>query len=161
MRCMVIIPIFFIGLNVPLFAQKSEELWICPSAEIALYSEQSFSYGAGFAFAYGKNASIGLKGVFLFDEQKVLDVLELNLLFRLHFLKEAANKGPFLQLTAGPVIFFPREHDIILPAKIGMFSASISFGWRFLFGNTFFIEPQIRGGYPFIAGASLSAGFKF
>jgi len=161
MRFLVIILILLTGINVSLFAQKSEVFWFCPSAEIALYSEQSFSYGGGFVIAYGKNASIGLKGAYFLDEQKVSDVLELNVLFRLHLLKEAANRGPFFQLTGGPAIFFPRDLDIILPAKIGMFSASIGFGWRFLFGKTFFIEPQVRGGYPFIAGASLSAGFKF
>jgi len=161
MRFIIIILILFTGLNISLFAQEGEELWFCPSAEIALYSEQSFSYGAGFAIAYGKKASIGLKGAFLFDEQKIMDVLELHFLFRLYLFKEAGNKGLFFQFTGGPAIFFPREHEIVLPAKIGMFSAGIAFGWRFLLGNTFFIEPQIRGGYPFIAGGSLSAGLRF
>ena len=153
--------ILFIGTNISLFAQEKGEIWFCPSAEIALYSEHSFSYGAGFALAYGKKTSIGLKGVFFFDEAKVLDVLEIHLLFRLYLLKGNDNKGLFFQFTGGPAIFFPREHEIILPAQIGMFSAGIALGWRFLLGNTFFIEPQVRGGYPFIMGGSLSAGFRF
>ena len=167
--------ILFIGTNIFLFAQeekppasplpttpsKSGELWFCPSAEIALYSEYSFSYGAGFALAYGKKSSIGFKGVFFFDEANVLDVLELHVLFRMYLSSKAANSGAFLQLTGGPAIFFPRKHDIVLPAKIGMISAGLTFGWRFLLGKNFFIEPQVRGGYPFVVGGSVSAGFKF
>ena len=167
--------ILFIGTNISLFAQeekppasplptapsKSGEFWFCPSAEIALYSERSFSYGAGFTAAYGKKTSIRLKGIFFFDGAKALDVLELQILFRLYLLKRNDNKGLFFQLAGGPAIFFPKEHKITLPAQIGMFSAGISLGWRFLFGKTFFIEPQVRGGYPFIAGGSLSAGFRF
>jgi len=153
--------ILFIGANISLFAGESDEFWFCPSAEIALYSEYSFSYGAGFAIAFGKKTSVGLKGVFFFDEAKALDVLELQVLFRLYLLKGNDNKSLFLQFTGGPAIFFPREHEITLPAQIGMLSAGIALGWRFLLGNTFFIEPQVRGGYPFIVGVSLSAGLMF
>jgi hypothetical protein len=153
--------ILFIGTNISLFAGESDEFWFCPSAEIALYSEYSLSYGAGFTIAYGKKTSIGFKTAFLFDEAKTLDILEIHLLLRLYLFKGLANKGPFFQLAGGPAIFFPREHDITIPAKIGMFSAGLSFGWRFLLGNAFFIEPQVRGGYPFIAGGSLSVGLRF
>ena len=166
--------ILFFFLNASLFAQEQEEeqryltpppesgeVWFCPSAEIALYSEHSFSYGAGFTIAYGKKASIGLKGVFFFDEAQTLDVLELHILFRIYLFRGSANRGPFFQLEGGPAIFFPREHEIALPATFGMFSAGFTFGWRFLLSNTFFIEPSVRGGYPFIAGGSLSFGLRF
>ena len=163
----------FFVLNIVLSAQEQEpapflipppekgEFWFSPSAEVALYSKHTFSYGAGFAFAYGKKASIGLKAVFFFDEREALNVLELHFLLRLYIFKDAANKGPFFQLTGGPAIIIPKEHDIKLPAEFGLFSAGISFGWRFLFGKTFFIEPSIRGGYPFIIGGALSLGFRF
>ena len=166
--------ILILCFNISLFAQEQEqlpafltpppekgELWFSPSAEIALYSKHSFSYGAGFAAAYGKKASIGIKGVFLLDEQDELDVLEMHFLFRLYLLSGAVNSGPFFQFTGGPVIFFPRESGITLPAEFGLFSAGINFGWRFLPGNTVFIEPSIRGGYPFIVGGALSLGLRF
>ena len=177
MRFIIKILILFIGLNVSLFAQEEDqkpasaflnppppdngEFWFSPSAEIALYSEHSFSYGAGFSIAYGKKASIGLKGAFLFDKHNVLDVLELHVLLRLYLFTGAANRGPFFQLEGGPAIFFPREFEITLPAQFGMFSAGLGFGWRFPLGNTFFIEPQIRGGYPFMLGGSLAIGLRF
>ena len=163
--------VIFFCISVSLHAQENEgfltpppekgELWFCPSAETAFYSEHTFSYGAGFAIAYGKKASIGVKAAFHFDDASVLDVLEMHLLFRLYLSKGAANSGPFFQFTGGPAIFFPREFEITLPAAFGMFSAGVSFGWRFLVGKTFFIEPQIRGGYPFLAGGSVSAGVRF
>jgi len=166
-----ILIVFFILTNISLFAQgevgyltppaEKGEFWVCPSAEAALYSKQSFSYGAGFSAAYGKKISIGLKGAFLFDEKNELDVLEIHVLLRLYLTGGAANSGPFFQFTGGPALFFPREEGVALPAEFGLFSAGISFGWRFLFGNTFFIEPFIRGGYPFIAGGGLSAGIRF
>ena len=163
--------VYFLFFNLSLFAQESSEfltpppemgeVWFCPSAEIALYSEHSFSYGAGFTIAYGKKASIGLKGIFFIDEADVLDVLELLILFRFYLFSGAANKGPFFQIEGGPAIFFHREHDIALPASFGMFSAGLTFGWRFPLGTAFFIEPSVRGGYPFLIGGSLSIGLRF
>jgi len=160
----------FIFINISLSAQVNErfltpppergEFWFCPSVETALYSERSFSYGAGFAAAYGKKASIGIKGVFFIDDADILDVLELRVIFRLYFFTGAANSGPYFQLEGGPAVFFHREHGIELPAAFGMFTAGLTFGWRFPLGNYFFIEPSVRGGYPFLAGASLSIGLK-
>jgi len=176
----VILFLFLILSNISLFAQEDEQIqdpepssnflmpppekgdfWFCPSAEIALYSKYSFSYGAGFSFAYGRKVSVGLKAAFLFDNDQALDVLELHVLLRLYLSGRNANSGPFFQFAGGPAIFFPNDGDISLPAEFGLLSAGLSFGWRFLLGNTFFIEPSVRGGYPFIAGSSLSAGLRF
>jgi len=178
MRFLITVIILLLFPNITLSAQETEtepppvslyltpppergEFWFCPSAEIALYSEQSFSYGAGFTIAYGKKASIGLKAVFFFDNSKILDVLELHILIRLYIFKGAANRGPFFQLEGGPAIFFHRDHNIELPAAFGMFSVGLTFGWRFLLGKIFFIEPSISGGYPFIVNGSLSIGLRF
>jgi len=137
------------------------EFWLCPSGEFALYSKRTFSYGAGITIAYGKKASIGFKGAFFLDEQQELDVLELHFLLRLYIQGGPANSGLFLQAAGGPAIFLPRKDGISLPADFGLLSASFSLGWRFLLGDTFFAEPIIRGGYPFVVGASLSAGVRF
>ena len=137
------------------------DFWFSPGAEIALYSKYSFSYGAGFAFAYGRKVSVGLKAAFLFDNHQVLDVLELQVLLRLYIAGRNANSGPFFQIAGGTAIFFPNDGEISLPAEFGILSAGLSFGWRFLLGSSFFIEPSVRGGYPFIAGGSLSIGLRF
>ena len=183
-RNMALIITYLLFICSPLFAQEDEqtqeqiqvpipssgflmpppekgEFWFSPSAEIALYSRNSFSYGAGFAFAYGRKVSVGLKAAFFMDEYSAHDTLELHVLLRLYLSSRNANSGPFFQFAGGPAIFFPKDGEISLPAEFGLLSAGLSFGWRFLLGSAFFIEPIIRGGYPFIAGSSLSAGLRF
>jgi len=90
-----------------------------------------------------------------------MNALELNFLFRLYFFGKSANSGPFAQIEGGPVIYFNVDDKISLPAKIGMVNLGAAFGWRFLLGKYFFIEPSIRGGYPYIFGASVLAGVHF
>jgi hypothetical protein len=48
-----------------------------------------------------------------------------------------------------------------MPSEVGTISIGLGVGWRFLLGNLFFIEPAIRGGFPYIVGAGLSAGVRF
>jgi hypothetical protein len=43
----------------------------------------------------------------------------------------------------------------------GRLSAGLSAGWRFPLGTRWYLEPALRAGYPYIAGAELSAGFRF
>jgi len=189
MKIKFLILFFFVFINLPLFAQEQEpeqlqeqaqpeqeqppaavflisppergEFWFSPSAEIALYSKYSFSYGAGFSMAYGKKVCVGLKAAFFFDEQEALNVLELHFLLRLYLSNVNTSSGPFLQLTGGPALFFEHSGEITLPSDYGLFSIGLCFGWRFLLGNVFFIEPSIRAGYPFIVGGSVSIGLRF
>ncbi|MCL2705659.1 MAG: hypothetical protein FWE72_05570 [Spirochaetaceae bacterium] len=161
---------------VPLFAQEpakepiqsylaapSErgEIWISAVAEAAFYSAFTFSYGPGLSIGYGKRVSTGLKAVFLFDAENELDVVEINFLLRWYLLSVTPTSGPFIQLAGGPAIFFEREKKISMPAEYGMLSAGLSAGWRFHIGNLFFIEPSIRGGYPYMAGVTLLSGVRF
>ena len=147
------------------------EVWICPSAEMGLFSVINSSYGIGLTAAYGKKVSVGLKASFLFDAGKTLDVLEINFLVRWYPLPSADRNaageitasctGLFLQFTGGPAIFFDRREKVSPPSGIGRISAGLGVGWRFPLGRLFFIEPSIRGGYPFIVGAVLSTGIRF
>lgn len=138
------------------------DVWISPAAEIAFYSAFSFSYGPGLAVGYGKRVSTGLKALFLFDAENELDVMEINFLIRWYLLaSDSVSSGPFIQFAGGPAIFFEREKDISMPAEYGMFSAGLSLGWRFHIGKLFFIEPSVRGGYPYMAGFALLSGISF
>jgi len=144
---------------------EREEFWICPGADAALYSYASLSAGGSLAAAYGNKFSIGFKAAWFFDMGNELDVLEINLLLRYYFWGSSADmtpsKGPFLQLTGGPAIFFDRAEGAVALAHWGRVSAGLAFGWRFLFGKIFFAEPYIRAGYPYIVGAGVSAGVRF
>ena len=163
--CSFLIFIFSFLIVLPLSAQDQEklpeDLWFSPSGEIALYSPVSLSYGGGIAIAYGSGTSIGIKASWFFDFDGQVNVMELNVLFRLYFLGNSAISGPFIQFAGGPSIYFNSNENISFPARIGIPNAGLALGWRFLLGKYAFIEPSIRGGYPFIAGVSLSAGVHF
>jgi len=163
--CSFLIVICQLLIVLPLSAQdqikQSEDIWFCPGAEIALYSPVSLSYGGGITIAYGSGTSIGIKASWFFDQSGQVNVLELNILFRLYVNGASARSGLFIQFTGGPAIYYNNYENVFLPAKIGMISAGLAVGWRFLLGNFFFIEPSIRAGYPYIAGAGLSAGVHF
>jgi hypothetical protein len=141
------------------------ELWVSPGAETAFFTSSGISVGGSFALAYGSRASMGFKATWFSGMNNELDALELNFLLRFYFLGSAAagtpSGGPYLQLTGGPALFFNKAEDISIPAKWGTVSAGLTFGWRFLFGKFIFVEPYIRGGYPYIAGAGVSAGLRF
>jgi len=136
-------------------AQRGD-FWVCPGAETAFYSLSGVSAGGSLAAAYGNRAAIGFRAAWFFDTKKELDALELDFLLRYSF-----SAGPYLQLTAGPALFFDREDKASVPAKWGTVSAGLTFGWRFNFGKLFFAEPYIRAGYPYIVGAGVSAGVRF
>ena len=138
-----------------------EDLWFSSGAETAVYGISGTIYGGSLAAAYGSGASTGLKASLFFDFENEINVMELNFLFRLYIAGRNSFSGPFFQFAGGSAVFFNREDGISLPARWGSFSAGLSFGWRFLLGNTFFIEPSVRGGYPFMAGAGLTAGVRF
>jgi len=138
--------------------KERESFWVCPGAETAFYSFSGISLGGSFAAAYGNKTSMGFKAAWFFDTNKELDALELNFLFRYYFMGSA---GPYLQLTGGPALFFDKTEDVSIPAKWGTVSAGLTFGWRFFFGKFVFVEPCIRAGYPYVAGAGVSGGVHF
>jgi len=155
---------------VPLSGQEKETetpgkaagaLWISPGAETALYSPSGAAYGAGLTLAYGRGASLGLKTAYYSDLENLIRVLEFNLLLRFYIEGGASSSGPFIQFLGGPALIFKLESSTALPAGWGAISGGLCLGWRFLFGKTLFIEPSIRGGYPYLAGAGLSAGLQF
>jgi hypothetical protein len=105
-----------------------------------------------------------------FDDINEFRTVELNFLLRFYLLRATgaeaghqgvSNSGLFLQLNGGPVIFARNTDDITMPSKTGTFSGGLSLGWRFHLGRYFFLEPAVRGGYPYMAGAGLSAGARF
>jgi hypothetical protein len=154
----------------PAFAQQSrtvlpEELWVCPVFESGYYSFSNVAFGGGAALGYGDKVVFGLKVLYWYGLDD-LKSLELNLLARFYlpglFRPEASvSSGLFVQFNGGPVILARHEDSIAMPSEVGTFSVGLSLGWRFLFGGHFFAEPAIRAGYPYIAGAGVSAGVRF
>jgi hypothetical protein len=153
---------------IPIFAQEQavarDDMWVCPVFESNWYSISKVAFGGGAALGYGDGLAIGLKVMYC-DDTNNIRTLELNFLLRFYLFsmtsKKFRNSGLFFQLNGGPVIFAEDVNTMEMPAKIGTFSAGLSLGWRFLLGRTFFLEPAVRGGYPYIVGAGLSAGVRF
>jgi len=140
---------------------RKEEGWICLSADTAMYSFDALCYGGGFAIAYGRGLSVGIKAVYYADTVSFTDVFEFCFLLRLYFKGMEAGSGPFMQVCAGFAIFFRRDDGISFPAQWGAVNAGLNAGWRFLLGDAFYIEPFINAGYPYLAGAGLGVGVRF
>jgi hypothetical protein len=136
------------------------DFWFCPSAETAFYNYSGVSFGGGFAIGYGRGTSIGIKAAW-FNNSDGVRVLEVNFIYRFYLANRRAYYGPFIQFIGGPAFFFGSESELSIPANVGAFSIGLSYGWRFLIKDRFFIEPSVRGGYPYLAGAGLSAGLRF
>jgi hypothetical protein len=96
--------------------------------------------------------STGLKTGF-FGDFKTVSALEIMGFFRYNL--PLPIKGFFVQAELGAPIFF--EYGNVFPAFLG----SLSAGWRYNFDNRFFIEPSVRGGYPFGWGVGLMAGIRY
>jgi hypothetical protein len=141
----------------PAFAQD-EDLWICPGAELAMYSSSGAAYGGAAALGYGKGLAIGLKAAWFVDDKEV-STFELSFLLRL-YLFGGSYSGPFIQFNGGPALFFYGA-DVVVPSEMGTICAGLGLGWRFLAGDRWFFEPAIRAGFPYVVGLGLSAGMRF
>ena len=135
-----------------------EDLWICPVAEIAMYSISSAAYGGGVMLGYGNRAAVGLKAAWFADGSNEVKTMELSFLFRWYFLRPSS--GLYLQFNGGPV-FFAQKESLAIPSALGVISAGISLGWRIPIGRYWFAEGAVRAGYPYIAGGGLSFGFHY
>jgi len=153
------IPLFllFFTLAAAVFAQ--EDFWISLSGDGAMYSANGFAFGGGVSLGYGSGTSFGIKAAYYFETDGI-NTLEINLILRFYLLGAQAYQGPFLQFMGGPT-FYSQRQAVSFPSELGMVSAGLSFGWRFLFADRWFVEPSVRGGFPYLFGASVSAGVRF
>jgi len=138
---------------------KKTDFWISLGADTAFYSALSPSYGGSFSFGYGAGSSIGIKAVYFFNVEN-FNLLEVDLLLRFYFFGRNSYSGPFMQFIGGASLI-NYQGNFAVPANTGIINAGLSFGWRFLFINRFFVEPSVRVGYPYLIGASAGAGVRF
>ena len=123
-------------------------------AEVSANTREGASVGGGILLGLdlSRRFALGMKVAYYHDADEV-GALEPSVLARLYF--PLKNTYPFVQANLGTVIFF--EYGESFPAFLG----SLSAGWRFHPGRSWYIEPSVRGGYPFIWGAGLSVGMYF
>jgi len=96
--------------------------------------------------------SLGLKTAFS-SNMDTVTTLETSAFFRYYIPLKI--DGLFAQADIGAAFFF--EDGKSYPA----FLAGLSAGWRFYLNKNWYMEPSIRGGYPFFWGAGLIGGFRF
>jgi len=137
-----------------------EEFWISPLIEFNMYNLSGLAFGGGLAFAYGDELAIGLRVAWFRGDNGETSTMEINILLRWYILNGSNNYGPYIQIGAGPVLF-AQEESLSIPAGIGSISAGANLGWRFSFGQNWFIEPAIRIGFPYLAGVGVSGGYRF
>ena len=130
-----------------------------PVIETVWYGRKPPSIGLGFALGSEDRVSLGLKGMYAIPlAEEDFTTIEITFFFRV-YLSEAAS-GFFAQLTYGSSIFLG-DSAVSLPAEGGLISIGITAGMRLPLGSRFFIEPYIRGGYPYYGGIGLSTGVTF
>jgi hypothetical protein len=138
--------------------ENHRSLFVALLAEGLGYTRYSAAFGGGIMFGNSfNNKGIGISLLYAQDAENFI-FLEALAHFRLYLLRAQNNTGLFLQAEGGIVSFAYEKLEFT-----GHFapSAGLCAGWRFPLGTRWYMEPCIRGGYPYILGAGLSAGMRF
>ena len=127
-------------------------------AEVLGYTRDNFAYGGGITVGGSYNGmGFGLHLLYAQDAENFV-FFEVLGHFRWYFAQIKDNNGLFVQLEGG-VVFYSYERFDTLDNILA--SAGLRAGWRIPLGEKWFIEPSIRGGYPYLIGAGFYAGIKF
>ncbi|MDR0910855.1 MAG: hypothetical protein LBM77_13955 [Spirochaetaceae bacterium] len=128
------------------FMDKENGLGIGGSAVFEYRAAKFFSFGTNIGVSYGLkkilSTDVGLSGRWYplcLANKKGKDWFELG-----------------LGLIAGAIIAMP---DTDLSNSRGSILAGLDIGARFIMGS-FYIEPFVRGGYPFLANAGILFGYR-
>jgi len=98
-----------------------------------------------------KYYALGLKTAYGHDMETV-GVLETSAIIRYYLPLPLPISRVYVQADMGGSFFF--EYGEVFPSLMG----GLTVGWRFPMGDILFIEPSIRGGYPFGIGMAFGAG---
>jgi len=117
-------------------------------------SRYNFAGGAvlGFDINLPHSLALGLTVTYS-NNFSGISVIEPAALFRWYILGSSA--GLFLQADAGAYLVL--EDGELIP----LFMGGLRGGFRLLLGESFFIEPYGRVGYPFVFGIGVIAGIRF
>jgi hypothetical protein len=139
MRNIFFLLLLFILPSVTLLsAGERGDFWVSLGGDTALYSTSGLAYGGSLSFGYGTGISFGLKAAWFFGPESI-DTFELLFLFRLYVPRAFSYSGPYVQLMGGPS-FYNHRGSFSIPSDLGMISAGLGFGWRFLFVDRFLLS---------------------
>jgi len=138
--------------------EKQKDLFVALLAEGLGYSRYNIAVGCGIVFGGSLDGKgIGLRLLYVQDAENFI-FFEAVAHIRLYLSPERDNTGIFLQAEGGVVFFSYEKFEFTgYLAPVG----SIGAGWRFIMKDKWYIEPFVRGGYPYIFGIGFSTGLKF
>jgi len=144
----------FLSISAGLYAQVGnvfDDFFLSAGPELNANTREGAAIGGSVIFGtdFLKIFAGGLR-VIISNNFGEITTIEPLLFFR--FYPPLGIKGLFAQLELGASLFL--EGGGVYPA----FSAGLSAGWRFSLTEKFYIEPYIRGGYPFAWGIGITAG---
>ena len=145
--------------SLPAHSDKKPGFFIAPLAEIIGYGREGPSFGAGFALGAGNGVAIGVRFLYVIDTESI-HTMEIAIFMRAYLWGTEACTGPFVQLNTG-VTVHKYKHVVFAFGEAGAFSAGIAAGWRFPLGERWYIEPSVRVGYSYIAGAGVAFAYRF
>ena len=123
-------------------------------AEANANTREGMAGGGSFTFGIDANRHIafGLKAIYS-NSFDTVSSLEIPAFVR--WFPPLQRHGLYVQWELGSSIVFENSkgHWTLL--------GSLGAGWRYTLGNNWYIEPFVRGGYPFIWGAGITAGLRF
>lgn len=115
--------------------------------------------GLSFDFSLWRKFSIGAKVLLSYDyHEKQNQILTIETLGTLRYYIVSFSGEPisgiYLEAHAG-------ASSLLVDSKLKtVFNAGGAAGYRFTLGS-FYVEPEIRFGYPYMCGAGLAAGMRF
>jgi hypothetical protein len=138
----------------PLFAEQETAFFAGLGPEVNMNTREGSAMGGSLVAGYQFNRSMaaGVKTTFS-SNMNALSTMEGAGFFRMYM--PLGWSAPFVQGEIGASVFV--ENSESFPAFSGGFAA----GWRFNLGKNWYIEPTIRGGYPYIWGGGILAGLRF
>jgi hypothetical protein len=115
--------------------------------------------GLSFDFSLWRKVSVGAKVLLSYDyHEKQNQILTIETLGTLRYYIVSFSGEPvsgiYLEAQAG-------ASSLLVDSKLKtVFNAGGAAGYRFTLGS-FYVEPEIRFGYPYMCGAGLAAGMRF
>ena len=121
--------------------------------ELNRYSIKGMAFGPTLAGEYRFSAFAAGASLGLFHDFNDYMTFEPAAFFRwFPFASSGALiKGLYAEARAGAALIW---HDNDMKPLV---SGSLGAGWRFDLGGGWYVEPNLRGGYPFFAGAGVTA----
>ena len=122
------------------------------------YSPGTIAYGGGLSLGGSiNNFAFGINLLYALDPEDFI-FMEAVAFIRRYLFRFRPNTGIFVELQGGAVFFGQEKLEI---SNHNAVSAGLGAGCRFPLGKHWYIEPNIRGGYPYILGGSVSVGMRF